>query len=335
MKVLPLYLPHLGCRHLCVYCNQPLTVGHAEDQPGWNRRLEEAFSTSSRQEWELAFYGGTFSALSQGEMEQCFAQIALYQKDPRVTGIRISTRPDAVESNTLKYLWQRGVRTIELGVESLDDRVLQKSGRGHTSETAIQACHRVKEFGFRTGIHLMCGLPRQNTDSWRETVDTAVTLPIDMVRIAPTLVLKGTALEQLYRRGTFQPITLEEAIQQCMYGYRKFYAQGIAIVRVGLSLSDDSGSGEDKIIAGPWHPALRHEVEARLVREKVLTVLSDRTESEIRVHPRDISIVLGEKKCNPAFWSEKLGSSLTIRQEPIVERHHFMLDHQECYCYFK
>ena len=157
MKVLPLYMPFQGCGHQCVYCNQPLIVGAADEQDCWDERLESLNHADG--DYEIAFYGGTFSALPRETMQACLERAQPYIETNQATGVRISTRPDRVDNATLAFLWQRGVRTIELGVESFDDRVLQKSGRGHNAEIARDACRRVKDFGFQLGVHLMTGLP--------------------------------------------------------------------------------------------------------------------------------------------------------------------------------
>lgn len=333
MKVLPLYLPHQGCSHQCVYCNQPLTVGTMEDRPEWQSRLDQTLDHCTGHSWEIAFFGGTFSALPPETMERYLAEAAPYLPHESVLGIRISTRPDAVSDDTLTFLWQRGVRTIELGVESLDDAVLRKSARGHSAAQAQEACARVKAYGFQLGIHLMCGLPGQNRESWRDTVEESLTLNVDMVRIAPTLVLRETPLEKLYQKGLYQPLPLEEAIEQCAYAYRRFYQYNIPIVRMGLALSDGEGCGEDKIVAGPWHPALRHEVESRLVRERVLKALRQSPGDILHMNPKDISIAQGEGRKNLLYWECETGIRIRVQQDAAIKRYFFQLN-DESYSLF-
>ncbi|MFB3786243.1 MAG: elongator complex protein 3 [bacterium] len=323
IQVLPLYLPHRGCTHQCVYCNQPLTVGAPDDEPYWKQRLASALSRPRAGEWEIALYGGTFSALSRSEMERCFAKIRPFTRLAAVRGVRISTRPDRVPDAILDFLRENGVRTIELGVESLDDDVLRRGGRCHTARDAAEACARVRRWGFTLGIHLMCGLPGQTEQSWRETVDRAVDLRPDLVRIAPTLVLKDTPLERWYRRGAYPPLSLDEAIEQCGYGYQVFHRRGITIARVGLALSDGRGDGSDKVVAGPWHPALRHEVESRLARRAIETVLWQTGARAIAVNPRDISIVLGPRRVNLESWRTRLSAEVQIHRCEQAARHTF------------
>ena len=321
MNILPLYLPHQGCKQACVYCNQPLIVGSRDEQNDWQQRLETISASRPDKEWEIAFYGGTFSALPLQDMDRCFGEVSAYAVAPNVRGIRISTRPDAVPEAILLYLKERGVQTIELGVESMDDSVLIRSGRGHTAEEVREACARIRNFGFILGIHLMCGLPGQSRTSWEETVEETLRLQPALVRIAPTLVLKDTPLERLYRRGRYTPLTLEEAIEQCGYAYAAFHRQGIAIARVGLALSDRNGDGADKVVAGPWHPALRHEVESRLAGETILNRLAREKSSVITVNPRDYSVTVGSGRCNVSRWEQCTGLTIRIERDAQLPRH--------------
>ncbi len=323
MNVLPLYLPHLGCPHRCAYCNQHLTVNAPNDRAEWTERLQAIENTPPDESWEIAFYGGTFSALSFQEMSRYFKRIEPYLKRPNVRGARISTRPDCVDENRLNFLQNHGVRTIELGVESLDDAVLNRCNRGHSAEDSQKGCGRVRRFGFQLGIHLMCGLPGQTERSWLETVEQTVKLKPSFVRIAPTLVLEGTALESMLCQGAYHPLSLEEAIRQCGLAYTRFHRSGIPIARVGLALSDREGDGSNKIIAGPWHPSLRHEVESRLAADSVLSILKTTRESTVKVNPKDISITVGPKRENVDFWRRELGRTIRAIQDPQQVRHSF------------
>lgn len=321
MKILPLFLPHQGCAHQCVYCNQPLIVGPGEDRIHWEKRLE-TITTSPRDEWEIAFFGGTFSALDPAVMRKCLEVVAPYVKRPGVLGLRISTRPDCVSNDALAFLQSAGVRTIELGVESLDDEVLRRSARGHSAADVYDACRRIRSAGFRLGVHLMCGLPGQTEESFQQTIDEAAALQPNFVRIAPTLVLKDTPLEKLYRRGDYQPLPLEDAIRQCCCAYRAFFRRGVAIARIGLAVSDALGDGVEKIVAGPWHPALRHEVESRMARETIAALLQQEPAVDcLTIHPKDISIVWGDKRSNWIYWFEKYGRRLAMERDAAQPRY--------------
>ena len=323
MKILPFYLPQQGCAHQCVYCNQPLIVGAAEERHAWAARVNGFLSQSPPEEWEMAFYGGTFSALPREVMDRCFDAVQPALNCPAVRGVRISTRPDCVEEDCLDYLKAKGVRTIELGVESMDDAVLRRSGRGHTASMVRDACARIHRYGFQLGIHLMCGLPGQTAASWEATVMDAIALQLDLVRIAPTLVLWGTPLERLYRRGRYHPLDLEEAIRQCAFACREFHRRAVPIARVGLALSDEQGEGSEKVVAGPWHPSLRHEVESVLAGETLAVALQREGESTFWIHPKDLSFVVGPRRRNLARWQAMTNRTVQIVRDDSVPRYHF------------
>ncbi len=327
MKVLPLYLPHKGCTHQCVYCNQPLTVGVADDRHLWNSRLQ-SLDSSGHPDWEIAFYSGTFTALPYEFMDTCFQETAHAFSCSSVKGYRISTRPDRVSDSILDYLKNNGVTTIELGVESLDDHVLRKSARGHSSDDVRDACRRIQHKGFQLGMHLMCGLPGQNETSWQATVQETLAIKPDCVRIAPTIVLKDTPLAKLYDRGDYQPLSLEEAIVQSAYAYQRFRHHNISVIRVGLALSDEQGCGEEKIVAGPWHPALRHEVESRLAFHTITNSLPSLNQKKITIHPKDYSVVIGSKKHNQKKLSG-LGYEVVIHTNESIPRHRFSINNKE------
>ncbi|MDX9755756.1 MAG: radical SAM protein [bacterium] len=325
MKVLPFYLPHQGCPHQCVYCNQPLIINTPSEEAQWGERLDQLHRVDPRTPWEIAFYGGTFSALPRETIERCLATVRPYLALPHVVGVRISTRPDSLNGAMLDWLQAQGVTTIELGGESFDDRVLRKAARGHTQQQFLDACHAIQSREIRLGLHLMCGLPGQSEDSWRETIATAVDIQPDMVRFAPTLILKDTPLEQLYRQGRYTPLPYAEALDQCAHAYCAFFLEKIPIIRVGLALSDPCGDGVDKLVAGPWHPALRHEVESLLVRRRIEAALRESTETTIRIHPKDLSITQGGKRCNLTYWRVQLSRPVTLSRDEEQPRTTFSL----------
>ncbi len=212
---IPVFIPHLGCPHNCIFCNQKKITGQAnpctiEDA---KKEIERHLSFLPEGEIEISFFGGSFTAIPVAEQEAFLSLAQEYVKKGQVQGIRLSTRPDSVEWDTLKRLQHYGVTTVELGVQSFCDEVLQKSGRGHTAECAVSACKRVKEGGFSLGIQLMCGLPADTLAFDLYSAEQAKSLG-DFVRIYPVLVLKDTPLERMYREGRYSPLSLEEAVER-------------------------------------------------------------------------------------------------------------------------
>jgi histone acetyltransferase (RNA polymerase elongator complex component) len=285
--------------------------------------------------WEIAFYGGTFSALSRTQMRDYFELIQPFLHYPHVSGIRISTRPDAINDDMLPFLKQYGVTTVELGGECFDDRVLLNIGRGHTAADYRNACKAIQSAGMQLGMHLMCGLPGQDEPSWRKTIQETCRIKPDMVRFAPAIVIKDTPLEKLYVRGRYRPQALEEAIQQCMYAYTEFFLHNIDIIRVGIALSDPEGNGAEKIVAGPWHPALRHEVESRLARLRITNELRRKTGSKLFVNPKDYSITTGEKQSNLSYWKQEIHPDVAIHPDSNQARYTFRIGQGPSFSFFR
>lgn len=276
--IIPFFLMNRGCPHRCLFCNERLTAG---DRP--ERITDEAFAETLRAHLthakprtaptEIAFYGGTFTAMAPGEQRRLLEMAAPFLRDGRVDAIRISTRPDEIDGSRLDLLRSFGVSTVEVGAQSLDDDVLLESQRGHTTADTVRALGLLKERGFKTGLHLMAGLPGDSPGRFAATIARAVALRPDTVRIHPTLVLRDTPLAEAFRRGHYLPLELPEAIELAKLALRALTAAAIPVIRLGLQTTrelEEPGA----VIAGPFHPAFRSLVEAALFMEMAESLLS-------------------------------------------------------------
>jgi radical SAM enzyme (TIGR01210 family) len=221
---IPVFIPHSGCPHCCVFCNQWRVTGLSEKVTSDSVHktielyLSEAAHTIAKV--EIAFFGGSFTAIPQVEQVEYLKAVKPYIEKGIIESVRISTRPDYIDRNILDVLKSYHVKTIELGVQSFSDRVLTASGRGHTSRHVADAVSLLKEYGFRVGIQLMPGLPADDYETSIQSAVKAVELLPDDVRIYPAVVLKDTGMEVLYNEKKFAPLTIEEAVDRCsiMYG---------------------------------------------------------------------------------------------------------------------
>ena len=212
---------------------------------------------------ELAFYGGTFTGLSKARMESLLKAAAPYLRKGMVKSIRISTRPDSLDRERLAILKAYGVATVELGVQSMNDRVLKLSQRGHTAEDTRKAVIMLKDSGFRVGIQLMPGLPGDSRETFLATIQETVALKPHMARLYPALVIEGTGLARLYREGVYGPFSLKDAVDICARSVVILEENGIPVIRIGL-MSSPSLLEEDHILAGPWHPAFGFLVRSHI-----------------------------------------------------------------------
>lgn len=212
---------------------------------------------------EIAFFGGSFTAIPSDEQVKYLSAVNSYIKSGTINSVRISTRPDYIDNNRLDLLKQYNVETVELGVQSFSDHVLNASGRGHSAAQVTAAVLLLKEYGFRTGIQLMPGLPEDNYERSVHSAVKAVELMPDDVRIYPAVVLKNTALEKLFNEKRFTPLTIEEAVELCSVMYGMFSEKGINVIRMGLHPMDLNGGG---VVAGPYHEALGFMIKSRQKR---------------------------------------------------------------------
>jgi histone acetyltransferase (RNA polymerase elongator complex component) len=317
--VYPIFLPHAGCPFQCIYCNQqaltasPSCAGSAAGISASFREQLRQLTEQARERLvpgELAFYGGTFTALPAEVIEEILETAALPVHAGVFTGLRFSTRPDGMVENLCTLLSHYPIETVELGVQSLDDAVLVQSRRGYSSEIVKTAAAQVRERGWRLGLQLMLGLPGDSPEIFLASIRRAVALRPDFVRIYPTLVLAGTRLAEWYRSGDYVPLSLEAALSWCVPAYDLLFRERIPIARLGLH-SDPELLKPGAILAGPYHPAFGYLVRVHWWRERLNRhfeahpdPLKGRTLT-VYVGDRSLSEVVGPKRSNIRHWQEK------------------------------
>ena len=298
-----LFVPNCGCPHACSFCNQQTITGKLTQPAPEDVRCaaETALRTlgPSAAEAEIAFFGGSFTAIERAYMVSLLGAAQPYLGHGGFRGIRISTRPDAISPEILAILRRYGVTTVELGAQSMDDRVLAANGRGHTAAQVRKASGLIRSGGFSLGLQMMTGLLGDTDDGARQTAEGLAALRPDCVRIYPTIVLRGTALGEAYLRGEYRPQTLEGAVALCAGLLDFFERRGVAVIRLGLHASPEL---ERDRLAGPWHPAFRELCESRRFLEKVTAALRAQNVPQgpvsIAVNPVCISQATGQKKRN-------------------------------------
>ncbi len=302
--VIPIFIAHEGCPHCCIFCNQHSISGHSAE-PVTAAEVEETIATwlhrvkpGSRDPVQVAFYGGSFSGLPAGRQEELLGAVRPYLEQGRVQIVRLSTRPDYIDRERLDLLARYRVGIIELGVQSCDDRVLQRAGRGHDAADVVHAAQMIKARGIQLGIQLMLGLPGDTFRSLRQTVQTVIRLQPDFVRIYPLLVLRGSALESLYRRQQYRPLSLKRAVLLAASMKKRFDEQGIQVVRMGLQPTLEL---EQALVAGPYHPAFGELVNARLMLQRTRQALASvqgPNRVMLVINERDQSVFRGIRSAN-------------------------------------
>ena len=296
-------MPHNGCPHACSFCDQRRITGQTS-QPS-AQDVISAVETAKKslgaeiKNAELAFFGGSFTAIDREYMTELLKAAFPYVQNGELCGIRISTRPDAIDDEVLDILKQYGVTSIELGAQSMSDQVLEANHRGHTAEDVRRASRLIRSRGFSLGLQMMTGLYRSTCELDRYTAIELAELEPDTVRIYPTVVLKNTELYDLYMSGEYEPQKLEDAVRLCADLLQYFEENNISVIRLGLH---DSDSLRESMAAGAYHPAFRELCEGEILYRNSLAELKRNGiwegVAEFFVNPRSVSRFIGQKRQN-------------------------------------
>lgn len=301
-RILPIFISFQGCPHQCIYCNQNEITGSWQMTPDLaEKEIKEALGMM--EDFQVAFYGGTFTSLPKDLQLAYFHKLSPYL-GKEIRGVRISTRPDAIESDHLEALKKLGLETVELGAQSMDQMVLNASLRGHSVEDVREASEKVRRANLELGIQQMLGLPGEDEDSFKTSVSEICRIKPDFVRLYPTLVLKDTPLAKLYQQGNYQPLDLEKAIQRGSFAYGCYLEEGIEVIRMGLQATENI-SYEKDLLAGPFHPSFGQMVKCHYLVDrliKTLRTLQVNEVLEITGPARMLANLIGQK----AYGRKKL-----------------------------
>lgn len=323
-RIIPIFVPHRGCPHDCIFCNQKKITGVSTEVTSEEARniIEEYLPTIPKDaSVEIAFFGGSFTAIDEKTQNELLSVAKEYVVKGLVSDIRMSTRPDCISLDILNRLKEYKTTIIELGVQSMDAKVLHDSARGHDIESVIKSSHLIKESGINLGLQMMVGLPSDTEEKCIETARKFIELNPFCVRIYPTLVVKDTGLETLLNGGEYKPFTLEECISIVKKLLVLFYVNNINVIRVGLQATEDIQLGKG-IVDGPYHPAFRELVEGEMFKDYLhYLVIQNKTVSnlEIKTNNKNISKVVGNKKSNKLFFKNELNINMKTKPENIDE----------------
>ena len=329
---IPVFVPHRGCPYQCSFCDQRVISGTEKaptprEAAEYCRRafaeLPARFKTA-----EIAFFGGSFTAIPREEMTAFLEAVQPLRREPRFGGIRISTRPDAIDEEILDILESYGVRAIELGAQSLYNKVLEANGRGHTAEDVRRAARRIRERGFSLGLQMMTGLYQSTPEMDWETGLGLAGLEPETVRIYPTVVFPGTSLARLMEAGMYRPPALPETVELCARLLELFWEWDIRVIRLGLH--GEAGVAQ-KALGGCFHPALGELCRSRLLLRKILAKLAEEQKGErpvVLVRPELLSQALGQRREN-LLELQRRCPGLSIRPDAGIKEDFLILYQQE------
>lgn len=319
--IIPIFIPFLGCPHDCAFCNQVKITNYKDNINKENtiRQINQYLSYFPKNEnlKEIAFFGGSFTGLDEKVMIS-YLEIALnYKKKGIIDRIRLSTRPDYINNSILDILKKYEVDVIELGIQSLDNEILNANERGHSKEDSIMASKLIKDYGFKLGHQIMPGLYKDSFDKDIKTGLESIKMNPDMVRIYPTLVIKDTKLEKLYKECLYKPLSLDEAIEISSRLYMIYSYKKIPVIRIGLQPTENINEKKD-VVAGPFHPSIRQLVETNIHKiylEELTSKYKFKNKIKIHVSNREISIIAGNKKANKNYFYKKYGLIINFEND--------------------
>lgn len=315
----PVFVPHAACPNDCVFCNQRRIAGTTEPIKDVYGYLRDAMSQMKKDfsQVDIAFFGGSFTGIGEDEMRRYLSAAAkMRDEDGRITGIRLSTRPDYIDGDILDILHEYGVTAIELGAQSMDDEVLKLSNRGHTANDIARASKLIMEYGFELVLQMMLGLPGDTHEKDIESAEKIFALEPDGIRIYPCTVIRQTRLEDMYISGEYTPYTVEEAVEISAEIAVRAKEKGVKILRMGLHSSDLVR--DNSVVAGPFHPAFGEMVTQRIYLDRAEALLADIASAKnviIYVAHGHISKMIGQKRGNISALEEKYKIKITVRED--------------------
>lgn len=328
--IIPIFVPHLGCQNDCVFCNQKSISGQTKQvtKEDVKKTIEEHLKYIKENSIvEVAFFGGSFTGIEEEKQIELLSAAYEYVKEKKVQSIRISTRPDYINKEILKRLKKYKVKTIELGVQSANDYILKKAGRGHNFEDVKRASKLIRFYGFNLGHQMMVGLPESTALDEINTAKQLIKLKPKIVRIYPVLVIKGTKLEQDFNEGKYKALTVVQAVEICKELVKMFSKKKIDIIRIGLQPTDtisEPNSENSEVVAGPFHPAFRQLVESGMwydvIVDKIKKLNAKVKEVEVIVNPQDVNNVVGQRRENISNLKEVYDVDLIVKADDKVKQ---------------
>jgi histone acetyltransferase (RNA polymerase elongator complex component) len=327
---IPVFIPELACPFQCIYCDQHRITGKESvpDKEEVLHTIHEHLSSFPKKKRmvDLGFFGGNFTGIPMQEQEAYLQLAQPFLNDGKINGIRLSTRPDYINDEVLDLLKRNNVSTIELGAQSLDDEVLRLSRRGHTASDVFNAAQKIRKAGFRLGLQMMLGLPGDTLQKAKLTAQGIADLGALETRIYPTLVIKGTMLDKMHRKGSYEPLSLNEAVRWAKEVMKIFEEAGIIVLRTGLHPSEGILNGND-LVAGPFHPSFKELVLTEIWHDLLKKLVhSNAQKIHIFVSPKSLNWAVGYEAKNKKFLLEHF-EYVVFQKDPSLTGREFHVDY--------
>lgn len=317
----PFFISHQGCAHTCVFCDQRAISGSAGDIPTTEdilAKIETWQKTAGDRPLEVAYFGGSFTAMPVAVQDHLLQPLQTLLASGKIRSVRISTRPDYIDAAIVARLARQGVTTIELGIQSMDDGVLEYSARGHTAAESENAIRCIKQGGLSVGAQLMPGLPGDTAAKSFMSLQRVIAAGADFLRLYPVIVLRGTELARRFQSGDYIPLNVDAGVQLCKVLLHESMRAAVPVIRIGLQA--DEGLNKTTVLGGCWHPSLGRLVRSELYFDLLCRLLTDIPPGlpcTIRCHPSRISEVTGQGRVNLQRLGERVASAQVTADETL------------------
>ena len=340
--IIPIFVPHLGCPNNCIFCNQKRISGQtkmvtAKDVKETIEYYLKNFRDNNKYV-EVAFFGGSFTAIDVNKQIELLEAVQEYISNKKVNSIRISTRPDCIDKEILKRMKKYHVKTIELGVQSTKNYILNRCKRGHTGEDVKKASKLIRMHGFILGHQMMIGLPESTKQDEINTAKELIKLKPKIVRIYPVLVIKDTELADEYERGEYTPLTVGQAVERCKDIVDLFNRNKINVIRIGLQNTEeitDPNAKDSSVVAGPYHPAFRQLVEASMWYDSIVGEIKkvNAKVKKVKIIANELNVnnIIGHKKENIIKLKDTYDVDVTIERNDKIKPGKFKMEILESY----
>lgn len=317
---IPIFIPHKGCPNSCIFCNQKKISGQIKnvDLSDVDNIIKTYLSyyKDLSKKIEIAFFGGSFTGIDINLQIDYLKVAKKYIDNGEVNSIRLSTRPDYISEEILVMLKEYGVDTIELGVQSMDDKILSIAKRGHTSQDVIRASKLIKKYNIRLGHQIMIGLPNSTMETEIYTIKECIKLKPAQLRIYPVYVIEDSELYDMYNSREYTPLNIAEAVKRCVAVVKECQSEDVAIIRLGLQSTSEITSSNSNIF-GPVCDNFAEYVISAIIREHIEKYLKKDQNEDIIVHvPRKyVSVTVGPKKINKIYFENKYNVRYIVKGE--------------------
>jgi len=323
VKIIPIFIPHAGCPYRCIYCDQrkisgKLNLTTPEEIKSIIDRNLRTIPESER--IEVAFFGGTFTLLPESLQEKYLQAVYPYVKSKKISGVRMSTHPEAISEKSMRLFKKMGGCLVELGVQSLDKAVLKKANRSMDFKTIKKAADIIKKHKLDLGVQVMLGLPGDTLEKSINSAQRLLELKPKTARIYPAVVLKGTGLGTLFKKGKYRPLSMEDAIEWSSKVCDVFEKGGVKVIRIGLHPSEELNS-KAVIFAGPYHSSFGEMARSRQMRHRIMDSLGpgrvlNRKAIEICASKDMFNFISGHKGSERKYLEDFYGVPIHLTGEP-------------------